>query len=60
MKRASEEPVPVDDPLLTLVNFVLVPHVAGTTYETLRRRGATAAENVRRVAEADVPLHAAA
>jgi len=50
------EPLPLDDPLLALDNVVLTPHVAGATYETSRRRGAAAAENVQRVARGDQPL----
>jgi phosphoglycerate dehydrogenase-like enzyme len=50
------EPLPLDDPLLELDNVVLTPHVAGATYETSRRRGAAAAENVQRVARGDQPL----
>jgi phosphoglycerate dehydrogenase-like enzyme len=51
------EPLPLDDPLLTMDNVVLTPHVAGTTYETSRRRGAAAAENVQRVARGDEPRY---
>jgi phosphoglycerate dehydrogenase-like enzyme len=51
------EPLPPDDPLLTIDNVVLTPHVAGATYETSRRRGAAAAENVHRVARGDEPLY---
>ncbi|MGH9122213.1 MAG: NAD(P)-dependent oxidoreductase, partial [Acidimicrobiales bacterium] len=51
------EPLPADDPLLSLDNVVLTPHVAGATYETSRRRGVAAAENVRRVARGEAPLY---
>jgi phosphoglycerate dehydrogenase-like enzyme len=51
------EPLPADDPLLSLDNVVLTPHVAGSTYETSRRRGVAAAENVKRVARGDEPLY---
>lgn len=51
------EPLPLDDPLLDVDNVVLTPHVAGATYETSRRRGAAAAENVQRVAKGDKPLY---
>jgi phosphoglycerate dehydrogenase-like enzyme len=50
------EPLPLDDPLLAMDNVVLTPHVAGATYETSRRRGAAAAQNVQRVAREDQPL----
>jgi phosphoglycerate dehydrogenase-like enzyme len=36
---------------------VLTPHVAAGTYETSLRRGAAAAENVKRVARGDEPLY---
>ncbi len=51
------EPLPSDDPLLSLDNVVLTPHVAACTYETSRRRGAAAAENVQRVAKGEEPLY---
>lgn len=51
------EPLPLNDPLLTLDNVVLTPHVAAATYETSRRRGAAAAENVHRVARGADPLY---
>jgi lactate dehydrogenase-like 2-hydroxyacid dehydrogenase len=50
------EPLPLDDPLLAMDNVVLTPHVAAATYETSRRRGAAAAQNVQRVARGDQPL----
>lgn len=51
------EPVPLDDPLLTMDNVVLTPHVAGETYETARRRATAAADNMHRVASGDKPLN---
>ena len=51
------EPLPLDHPLLSMENVVLTPHVAATTYETSRRRGAAAAQNVQRVAGGDKPLY---
>jgi phosphoglycerate dehydrogenase-like enzyme len=51
------EPLPLDDALLTMDNVVLTPHVAAATYETARRRGSAAAENVQRVASGDEPLY---
>ncbi len=38
-------------------NVVLTPHVAAATYETARRRGAAAAQNVHRVASGDQPRY---
>lgn len=51
------EPLPLDDPLLSMDNVVLTPHVAAATYETSRRRGAAAAQNVDRVAKGEKPLY---
>jgi phosphoglycerate dehydrogenase-like enzyme len=51
------EPLPLDDPLLSMDNVVLTPHVAAATYETSRRRAAAAAQNVQRVAQGDKPLY---
>jgi hypothetical protein len=47
------EPPPLDGPLLSMDNVVFTPHVAGATYETSRRRGTAAAQNVQRVARGD-------
>lgn len=51
------EPLPSDGPLLSMDNVTLTPHVAACTYETSRRRGAAAAENVQRVAKGEEPLY---
>ena len=44
------EPVPADDPLLTLPNVVLAPHVAWLTQETLERSVRAAVDNCHRLA----------
>ena len=51
----AAEPVAPDNPLLTLDNVVVAPHVAWITMETLDRSLAVAVENCRRLA-ADTPL----
>ena len=51
----TAEPVAPDNPLLTLDNVVVAPHVAWITMETLDRSLAVAVENCRRLA-ADTPL----
>ncbi|MBC8187368.1 MAG: D-glycerate dehydrogenase, partial [Proteobacteria bacterium] len=53
----SQEPLPVDSPLLDLPNVVLLPHVSGSTDGTARRRAALAAENCDRVAAGLELLH---
>lgn len=40
------EPMPLDDPLLTLPNCLIVPHVGSSTYATRERMGAMAVQNV--------------
>ena len=51
----GEEPVAPDNPLLTLPNVVVAPHMAWLTPETLERSLGVAFENCRRLA-ADLPL----
>lgn len=43
------EPVPADNPLLSLDNVVLTPHVAWYTADTMRRYLAEAVDNCRRI-----------
>jgi phosphoglycerate dehydrogenase-like enzyme len=52
----AAEPVALDDPLLTLDNVVLTPHVAWLTPETMDRSFDIAADNVRRLTAGE-PLH---
>ena len=53
----AEEPIAPDDPLLTLNNVVLAPHVAWLTRETLERSIAVAVENCRRLGSGGALLH---
>jgi phosphoglycerate dehydrogenase-like enzyme len=53
----SEEPVPADDPILTLDNVVATPHVAWLTAETWERSLVVALENCRRLAGGEVLLN---
>lgn len=50
------EPLPADDPLLTLENVILSPHMAGHTDEALYRM-AQVAEDVMRVIEGEAPRY---
>ena len=40
------EPIPIDDPLLTLPNVVITPHVASSSAETFKAMARMAAENI--------------
>ncbi len=51
-----QEP-PGDNPLLTLPNFIAMPHSAGQTPEGLRRMGEITAENALRVLRGQEPLY---
>jgi phosphoglycerate dehydrogenase-like enzyme len=53
----SVEPPASENPLLDLDNVVVTPHVAGSTSETSRRRGAACADNAVRIANGLDPLH---
>jgi phosphoglycerate dehydrogenase-like enzyme len=50
------EPVDPASTLLKLPNVIALPHVAGTTYETSKRRAEFTAQNVDRVASGKEPL----
>lgn len=53
----AQEPVAADDPLLTLPNVVVAPHVAWLTGGTFDRSFAIAAENCRRLRDGRPLLH---
>lgn len=53
----GHEPVPADDPLLSLDTVVLAPHLAWLTAGTLERSLAVAVENCRRLARGAPLLH---
>ena len=40
------EPIPTDDPLLTLENCIIVPHIASASWRTRERMSIMAAENL--------------
>jgi phosphoglycerate dehydrogenase-like enzyme len=53
----SEEPFPVDHPLLALPNVVATPHNGAITFELSRRRAAAMREQIELVARGLPPLH---
>ena len=53
----SQEPPDLSSPIFGLPNVVAVPHIAGVTDGTSRKRAAAAAENVNRVADGLEPLY---
>jgi phosphoglycerate dehydrogenase-like enzyme len=53
----AAEPADPNLPVYKLPNVVATPHVAGTTYETARKRAGVAAENVDRISKGLEPLY---
>jgi len=53
----DQEPPATDNPLFSLDNVVLTPHVAGFTDEGKRRMGVTAAEDILRVFRGEKPKY---
>ena len=51
------EPTPADNPLLTLENVVVTPHMAALTEEALRSMAMTVVRDVMRVWEGKTPQH---
>ena len=51
----EQEPVDPDNPLLTMDNVVVTPHMAGTTWNTWFRRAEFAYANMRRVWDGQPP-----
>lgn len=53
----AEEPLPLTDPLLTLPNVVLTPHVASASVATRNRMAALAADNLMTALRGQRPQH---
>jgi len=52
-----EEPLPSDDPILTLDNVVLTPHIAGQSEEALEAKSKIIAEEILRVFRGEEPKY---
>jgi len=52
-----QEPLPQEDPILTLENVVLTPHLASNTIECRKRMAITAAEEILRVLHGEKPRY---
>jgi phosphoglycerate dehydrogenase-like enzyme len=52
----SQEPPPLDHPILDLPNVVLTPHTAGPTWQSFPRRFANCFANIERVQRGEKPL----
>lgn len=53
----SVEPVDPSRPEYQLPNFIVTPHTSGQTDETIRRRCAIAADNIRRLGQGEQLMH---
>jgi len=53
----AEEPIPADDPLLTLDNLVVAPHIASDSIATRTRMARVAAENLLAVLRGEPAPH---
>ncbi|MFN0074679.1 MAG: 2-hydroxyacid dehydrogenase [Chloroflexota bacterium] len=50
------EPIPLDDPLLTLSNCIITPHVGSASFATRTRMATLAAENIVAVLSGQAPI----
>jgi glyoxylate reductase len=53
----AEEPLPLTDPLLTLDNVMLTPHIASVSFKTRNRMATLAAENLLTALRGQRPQH---
>jgi phosphoglycerate dehydrogenase-like enzyme len=53
----AKEPADATRPEYQLPNFIVTPHIAGQTDDTVRRRCQIAVENARRLAAREQPLY---
>jgi glyoxylate reductase len=55
---SDPEPMPLDDPLLTLPNVIVTPHIASASVATRSRMAMLAAENLVQALNGRLPKHA--
>ena len=53
----EEEPIPLDDPLLTLENVIVLPHIGSASVETRKKMALMAAENLLAGLRGELPPH---
>ncbi len=53
----DQEPLPVDHPLLTLDNVILLPHIGGNTFEIATHQGRIIVPDLQRLARGERPLN---
>jgi glyoxylate reductase len=53
----EEEPIPADDPLLTLDNVIIAPHIGSASVATRTRMATLAAENLAAGLRGEMPPH---
>lgn len=53
----AKEPIRPENPLMSLPNFIAMPHIGASTEESLIRMGETVVDDVLRVLRGDVPLY---
>jgi glyoxylate reductase len=51
------EPTPIDDPLLTLNNVVITPHISSASVATREKMARMAVENIVAVLQGERPPH---
>jgi glyoxylate reductase len=51
------EPIPLDDPLLTLPNVIIAPHIASSSFSTRTKMAIMAADNLLAGLKNEIPRH---
>jgi D-3-phosphoglycerate dehydrogenase len=53
----AQEPIQPENPLMSLPNFIAMPHIGASTEESLLRMGETVVDDVLRVLHGEAPLY---